>query len=202
MPGEAADRRDRFGERFATSSGIGIASDHTMSMKRANIVGALFFPVAALVTLLPFALLWGWRALWDPLLPWIFVPALIAGAVAHEALHALGFLLGGASRADLHFGIDRETMSPYAGCTAPLSAAAYRFSVALPGILVGLLPALLGIWWDNALAVFVGWFFLGAAGGDVAALWAMRSVPGGALVLDHPERVGCHVLAGENPPRR
>lgn len=195
MTGETADSGEQRGVGFATPPGIGIVSDHTMSMRQANIVGALFFPVAAVLTLLPFAWVWGWRALWDPLLPWVFIPALLAGIVAHEALHAAGFLLGGASRADLHFGIDKETASPFAGCTAPVSAAAYRFSVALPGIVVGLLPACLGIWWGNAPAAVMGWFFLGAAGGDVAALWAMRRVQAAAQVLDHPTRVGCRVVA-------
>jgi hypothetical protein len=40
-----------------------------------------------------------------------------------------------------------------------------------------------------------GAFMLLCAGGDFAALWAMRAVPGHARVLDHSERVGCRVVA-------
>jgi len=34
---------------------------------------------------------------------------------------------------------------------------------------------------------------LAVAGCDLAALWAIREVPRGTLVLDHPSRVGCQV---------
>ena len=34
---------------------------------------------------------------------------------------------------------------------------------------------------------------LAVAGGDLAAVWAIRDVPGEVLVLDHPQRVGCRI---------
>jgi hypothetical protein len=34
---------------------------------------------------------------------------------------------------------------------------------------------------------------LAVAGGDLAAVWAIRDVPQGVLVRDHPSRVGCQV---------
>jgi hypothetical protein len=122
----------------------------------------------------------------------------VISIVVHEALHALGFIfIARAPRSSVHFGVDRRTLTPYAGCKAPVRASAYRAACLLPGIVLGLIPSALGIAIGNApIAVFGAWM-LAAAGGDLAAVIAMRRVSGSALVLDHPSRVGCRVVGEE-----
>ncbi len=174
----------------------GPGMDATISMVRANVLALLAFP-AALVPVGLHAVLWGPDSMVEgakALFPWWFFPLFVVSIVTHEALHGLGFLLGGAPRSSLRFGIDRKTLSPFAGCGAPLSARSYRVAVLLPAVLLGALPLAAGLALGSGTASVWGAFMLFAAGGDFAAVWAMRSVPPGARVLDHPGRVGCKVV--------
>ena len=53
----------------------------------------------------------------------------------------------------------------------------------------------LAAWLSGAgIPVLYGWAMLAVAGGDLAAVWAIRDVPGEVLVLDHPQRVGCRIM--------
>lgn len=168
-------------------------------MERAATLAVALLPVLTAPVLLPFWLLWGWAPLKQGLLtaitPWVLVPALLASIVIHEGLHALGFLLfGRAPRGSVHFGIHRGTLSPFAGCRAPLTARAYRAAVILPALALGVLPAAYGLATGHGFAAVWGAFMLHAAAGDLIVLWTIRSLPGRVRVLDHPERVGCRVL--------
>ncbi|HEX2202674.1 MAG TPA: DUF3267 domain-containing protein [Longimicrobium sp.] len=173
-------------------------SDATISMERANVIALFVLPLLPLLMGAHW-LAWGGRSVVEGfrfLFPWWFFLLFFASIVVHEALHAVGFLaVGRARRADVHFGIHRETLSPFAGCRAPLKAGAYRVAVLLPALVLGVLPAAWGLATGTAWLTFWGAFMLVSAGGDFAALWAMRAVPNTARVLDHPERVGCRVVA-------
>lgn len=103
-------------------------------------------------------------------------------------------MVGKAPADAIRYGFNWKGLAPYAHCYAVMSARSYRIGVALPGIVLGILPAVVGlvagVWW---LAAW-GAVMLVSAGGDLAVLLAVRRVPGEALVQDHPSRVGCHVL--------
>lgn len=176
--------------------------DATISMERANIIGAGFFPLALALVLFPFWIVWGSGPLMEGLGTaslLVLIPAMVLSVVLHEALHGVGFLLfGKAPRGSLHFGIDRQTSTPYAGCRAPVPARAYRAAVLLPALILGALPAVAGLIFGIGWLAIWGAFMLAVAGGDFLVLWAIRSVPANALVLDHPERVGCRVLGAES----
>ena len=175
-----------------------ILRDATISMEKANVLAVAFLPACALL-LVAHAALWGWgsaaQGLKTAFHPLYFLPALIVSVVVHEGLHAVGFRVAGrAPREAVHFGIHRPTLSPFAGCRVPLPAGAYRVAVLLPAIVLGVAPVAAGLATGAAWATAWGAFMLLTAGGDFVALWAMRSVPSTARVLDHPERVGCRVV--------
>ncbi|HXW01713.1 MAG TPA: DUF3267 domain-containing protein, partial [Anaerolineae bacterium] len=127
-----------------------------------------------------------------------FVTAVVlffVGIMVHEWLHAVGFRLAGKVPPDsIRYGFSWKGLAPYAHCHASMKAKAYRFAVMLPGLVLGVLPAIaglaVGVWW----LVVWGALMAISAGGDVAVLLAVRHVPGEALVEDHPTKVGCHVL--------
>lgn len=171
--------------------------DATISFEAANLIALLFLPLAA-APVAAHAALWGGASLGEglrDLFPWAFLPAFAGSIVAHEALHAAGFLLlGRVPRRAIHFGLDRATFSPFAGCRVPLRAAAYRAAILLPALVLGVGPVAWGLARGVGWATLWGAFMLLCAGGDFAALWAMRRVPSRARVLDHPERVGCRVV--------
>lgn len=178
----------------------GGAGDATMSVTRANAVALAWLPLSGLLAALPFVLLWGpERLLAAPLrLPSLPVGLLVAaaGVVLHELLHAAGFLLfGRAPRGQVRVGFQRRTLTPFASCRAPVKASAYRLAGLLPALLLGVVP--LGVAWATGSEVILiwAWLMLALAGGDVAAVWAIRRLPGAALVLDDAERVGCRVVS-------
>jgi hypothetical protein len=172
-------------------------NDYTMSMVKANVVGALAFPAAALAVIVPFMIMHGpisFRS--RPGTIWIYIIAFLLSIVVHEALHAFGFIVfARAPRSSVHFGIDRKTLTPFAGCKTPVRATGYRIACLLPAIVLGAIPSGVALISGNGPLAIFGAFMIATAGGDFAAVIAMRKVPGEALVLDHPTRVGCRIAA-------
>lgn len=174
------------------------ALDASMSLRDANIIGGLAGLLAALLVLLPHGLLWGGVSLLGrvPIIfrPWFIIPAFVLSIVVHEGLHGLGWMLAGrVPRAAIRFGF--KDLTPYAHCSRPLRATAYRIGTAFPALILGLVPALFGTVLGNGALTLWGSLMVFVAGGDLAILWILRRVPGRALVRDHPARAGCVVVA-------
>ncbi len=175
--------------------------DASISMGLANVIALGFIPLTTAIVMVPYWLLWGRNSTAftltlniGDLVPFVFV--MVFSVLAHEALHGLGFAwFGQVTRSALHFGIQLKTLTPYTHCQVPMSASGYRLSLALPGIALGALPAALGMALGIGWLLLYGLLMLFAAGGDLAILWAIRSVSPDAQVIDHPERAGCWVLA-------
>ena len=172
--------------------------DVSISLERVNI---LAFPAALLplaVTLVPFLILWGGRALLAggrTLATWyILLPALLGGVVLHEVIHGLSWaLLARKPLRSIRFGIQWKTLTPYAHCTEVMTARTYRLGAAMPALLLGGVPAAVGLLLGSGAWVLYGMIFLVAAVGDFIVLWVLRHVPGDVLVEDHPARAGCYV---------
>lgn len=175
-----------------------MTQDRSISMLAAN-AGALALvgpPVLGLAAV--FVGLWGGWALMAPVVDVSLLAILgviAVGTLAHELLHALAWWLAARPpKGTIRLGFQWKTVTPYAHCSVPMTARAYRIGAVTPGIVLGLLPALVGIatgWGDWAL---FGLLFTLAAGGDAVIVWVLRGVPGDALVDDHPSRAGCLVL--------
>ena len=168
--------------------------DKTTTPTRANLLGCALAPLAAAVFIIPHALAWGGAPLWaafDRMLP--LTLALALGVVLHELLHGLGMVwAGGVAWSEVELGL--RGLMPYAHCKVPLAASAYRVSIVLPGVVLGLVPGAVGVVWGQAWLTVYGALMTIAALGDVVILWLMRSVPGEARVQDHPSAPGCQVL--------
>ena len=124
----------------------------------------------------------------------ILLVAFIIAVVVHEGLHALGWIIfSRISWREIRFGFDAKNLAPYAHAQVPMKATAYRIGAALPGIALGLLPALVGIINGDGILTIFGAIMLSAAVGDVFVLWIIRTIPSDALVLDHPSQAGCMV---------
>lgn len=172
--------------------------DVSMSLER--IVKMAQLPGIALLVgpIALYLVIYGFRAFFETVFTLQFlilaIPVFVVMIVIHEGLHALGWMLAGRlPMHDVKFGFDRATFSPYAHARAELPAWAYRFGAALPGILTGLLPALLGLWWGHGALIVLGAAMLSSAIGDIIILYIIREVPNDAIVRDHPSRGGCYV---------
>lgn len=195
LPEQASGEEEVKGE-----TAVSIANEATVSMTAANLMAFLMVPLAFLLFWLPYNRFWGgWPfvAFLSPNLAGVLVLLLVflLSALVHELLHALGFWqVGGVPLARIKFGFSWSGFAPYAHCRDPLRSSAYRLAVALPGIVLGVLPGIVGVVLERPLLVMWASLMLLAAGGDVAVLWAVRKVPPTARVLDHPRKVGCVVL--------
>lgn len=174
------------------------AEDHSITLARANLFGIPIFLFLAAAVVIPYGLVWGWIKLFlafNEFMNWQrFVPAIVVGTVLHEALHGVGWsFFGRKPLRVIRYGFNLRTITPYAHCPVPLPASAYRAGTLLPGVALGLLPAIAAVATGHGLTVIFSAFFLGAASGDFLCLWLMRAVPPDAQVTDHPTRAGCIV---------
>jgi hypothetical protein len=169
-----------------------------MSMERVNLLALLVALLPLCVTLVPFYLLWGGKVLLmggRTLMNWyVLLPGLLGGVVLHEVIHALSWaFFARKPLRSIRFGIQWKTLTPYAHCAEPMEAWAYRRGAAMPAILLGVIPAAVGLVAGNGAWAIYGTIFLVAAVGDFIVLWVLRRVPGNVLVEDHPSRAGCYV---------
>lgn len=169
-----------------------------MPVGRAQVLALVIVGVFALLTLLPHVMIWGTPGGSSPVSPMnglLFGGLFVVGVIVHEGIHGLGYWWGGAAWSEIEFGVDWSGGAPYAHCTAPLRCGAYRWAIALPGLVLGASPLALGLLighWGMTLFAFA---MLAGAGGDVLLLWMLRGLPRDAWVQDHPEKMGALVLA-------
>ena len=175
--------------------------DATVSMIAANLVALALVPVAGLLFILPYSLIWDdimptIAQLFDGAVWWTAVLIFFLSIIAHELLHAVGYIwVGGVPRTAVKFGFSWRGLAPYAHCYEPMTARAYRTAVSLPGLILGLLPGIIGLLIGSFWLTLFGAIMVMTAGGDLAVLLAIRHLPPTAIVRDHPTRVGCEVLA-------
>lgn len=172
-------------------------------------VQAIAFALPVLVLLaVPYLLLWpeqfsdrnlaaivaehGSRILFLPLLVLlVFIP----GAVVHELLHGLTWaIFCRRGIRSIKYGVHWKALTPYCHCGEVLPLRPYILGGMMPGVVMGLLPAVAGIILGNPWVFFFGLFFTVAAAGDMLVLWMLRHCRASDLVQDHPDKIGCYVL--------
>jgi pimeloyl-ACP methyl ester carboxylesterase len=177
-----------------------VAYDATSTMLQANMIAILLVPIAFALFLGPFWLIWGEfvteaQGVMDTAV-WLRAILIFLGSiVVHELLHAIGYIYVGKARwSEVKFGFSWRGLAPYAHCHAVMNMSAYRVAVMLPGIVLGITPAIVGLVVGSYWLTFFGAVMVMAAGGDLAVLLATRGVPATATVRDHPSKPGCEVL--------
>lgn len=169
--------------------------DRSVSIPRGTLLAMPFIVLAVVGVLGAYASTWGLQSLSEHLPPsrWV-VLALVASLPVHEGIHALGFLVAGASPTAVRLGVDWKTWTPYAHCTTTIPARRYRFALALPAVLLGVVPSGIGIALHVGELAVIGAWGLALASGDIVIIMLLRGVTGTALVRDHPSRFGCVVV--------
>ena len=150
--------------------------------------------VLTIAPLIPHVLIWGFGAahLLDYVLGLVAVVLLV---VAHEAVHALGWILfAGVKPKDIQFGIAWKTLSPYAHSMVAMPAGGYRVGVVLPLIITGIVPVVIGIGLNLGWLTAAGAILVSGAVGDLFVLRVIKDIPASALVIDHPDNAGCYVV--------
>lgn len=153
------------------------------------------------LSLLPFVLVYGLSYLQDGIGSLLLLPLFIVLIVLHEAFHAIGWkYAGGLKWSKFKFGFSWKGLAPYCHATMPMNIQGYRFGAALPGIVTGVVPLVIGTIIGDAVLTFVSAVMISAAVGDIYVLWTLRDMPPHAQVIDHPKNAGCLVLLPQNAP--
>lgn len=191
-----------------SASETSLKTDRSLSLLWANLLSmALIVPVG-IVGAAPFYLLWGEAAMnagSDALFGnlWVFVGAMAGGIVVHEAIHGLTWQAAaeGESPAEegspVEYGIKWKTLTPYAHLKRPVTARAYRWGTAMPGLALGAAPLVASYLTGSGTLFWFGLVFTWVASGDAMILWMIRGVSPDTAVEDHPERAGCWVVQEE-----
>ena len=184
----------------------------TVTVAQANVRALAFILPILVLYSLPYLLLWHGQFSWDNLkefagayrdnlvyYPFLTVAVIVVGVVVHELLHGITWALFCKNGLrSISFGIHWKLLTPYCHCKEPLLLKHYLLGGLMPGFILGLLPAVYGLatghfgWW------MFGLFFSIAAAGDLLIVWMLRGQHRKALVLDHPEKIGCYVLTTES----
>jgi len=174
--------------------------DYTVGFGKANLGALIASGPFCIVFVLVYGYLYGWPALaFDSVEllrnPLLLVGSFILGIVVHEGIHAISWSwLDDIPWSKIHFGVKWSMLTPYVHCEVPIAVRNYRWGTALPGIILGFVPCLLGISFKIGWLFGFGQLFTLAAGGDFLMIWLLRSVDGHAMVQDHPDLIGCRIV--------
>lgn len=121
----------------------------------------------------------------------LLIPVLFGGIVMHEFLHAItwwffcrhGF-------ASIDFGMKWKHLAPYVHCREPLPVNGYAWGVAMPGIILGILPCIFALIFSSGWWLWFGIFFTAGAAGDILSLYALIPYRNARLIQDHPDEIG------------
>lgn len=173
--------------------------DLTVGLIYANVMAlALCLPVIAVL-----ALIYGLRALLSPgaFIIWHagdilrFALLFVLLVFVHEFIHGLFWAIFAKSHwKSVSFGFIAEYMTPYCSCSEPLGKAAYTVGAVMPCVLLGVLPALAGIFTGSLLSFLTGCSMILAAGGDLTILLKLlrhrTDDRQQAIYMDHPYQAG------------
>jgi hypothetical protein len=169
------------------------STEYTVSMGKVNGIAFLMIVPILIVFLLPFLLIWDFETL--KIAYKVFLKSilfiLVGGIIVHELLHGLTwavFVKGGFSQ--LKFGINWRYLAPYAHFKKPLKIKIYLAGALMPLVVMGVIPAVFGIFSGNGFYLLFGIFFTWAASGDILASMRLFRLPMNVLVYDHPDKLG------------
>lgn len=190
-------------------------SEFTVSIRKIYVLSLIFLLLNAVIFLLPYIMIWGEsfftafrryvlnrKYQWDSAFFYLLVLRdlfrisifIIIGAAMHELLHAavwIFFTKKGIR--SIRFGISESDFSPYIHCNEPLPVWVYRLGIVLPGLVLGIIPAIWAIFTGRLWLMMFGLFFSWAASGDFIIFYMIRNLKKDILVYDHPKKVGCYI---------
>jgi hypothetical protein len=181
--------------------------DLSISMGKASLYSLAFVIPATIVQVSLYQALWGRESIGLAIRLvsrhlWWYILVFLIGIILHELIHGLTWVHAGRkSFKTISFGINLKALSPYAHCNEALTVRAYRLGALMPGVLLGMIPYLLGLFTGQGGVMLYGLLFTAAAGGDALVLWSLRKAKPEMLVLDHPSRAGCVIAEYSNPAK-
>lgn len=171
--------------------------EYTMSITKVYLLIILLVIPIATITLLPFLLIWNFSDtdIYDCVATTSFLISLIVGMPIHELLHGLTWAFWSKKGLrSIRYGNHWSSITPYCHSKDELLAKHYRIGTAMPLVVMGIAPALLGLLTGQITILIFGFFYIWAAGGDIISLYLLRQIDDETLVYDHPDKLGFLVI--------
>lgn len=177
----------------------------TIDLAKANLEGLKYLAFFAVIFGLPYFLIWGFNS--EPffetenyilklIFPFLFF---LFGIVLHELVHGIFFAKYAENDfRSVKFGIMWKMFMPYAHCKEPLKIKHYTVALLTPLILVGIIPAIVGIAMGKGLILLFGIILSGGAAGDLMIYNLIKKENPEDYVQDHPSEAGCWIYRKEN----
>lgn len=167
--------------------------EYTMGMVRVNLIALLLaIPIVAVI-FYPFILIWDYETFkaGKEIFDYYFLYILIGGIIIHELLHGLtwGYFSSNGLKS-IKYGVKWKFLTPYCHCKEPLKVKHYKIGGAMPLIIMGIVPSIIGLINGHGGVVALGILFTCVAGGDIIALYMLRKLDNNSYVSDHPEKMG------------
>lgn len=110
--------------------------------------------------------------------------------IVHEGLHGLTWAVACKSIRNIKFGFNTKIMAPYTHCNIPLSKEWYIAGGLAPLVMMGIIPALVSVAYENIYWFTLALFCIFTSGGDILSCWRLMRIKGKFKVQDHPEMLG------------
>lgn len=124
---------------------------------------------------------------------------LLLGIVLHELIHGITWACFAKEGFKyIKFGVIWKMITPYCHCKEALQVKHYITGALMPAILLGILPATMGLLMGNLFLLILGMFFTMAAAGDFMIIYLIRNEKSTHWVQDHPTETGYFVFRKED----
>jgi hypothetical protein len=125
----------------------------------------------------------------------VFLIAVMLGIVLHEAIHALFFSFYLSSKYQgVKFGFDEQHGIPFVHLKEPISVLGFRVGAIMPMILLGVIPAALGVYYGSISLTAYGIIFIISASGDLLLIARTAGIPHEYMLKDMPDAIGFEII--------
>jgi hypothetical protein len=167
-----------------------------IDMNKANVFAIVMFVAVGVVLCGLFRLIWGRWTDGESLMgdSIIILIGFIVAIVVHELIHGITWsFFAPRGLRGIKFGIMKKYYNPYCHCSDPLPRNGYLWGALMPGIVTGLIPAVVALAIGSFVLLVFSVIMISAASGDLMiALLALKEDPG-CTIYDHPTEGGFYV---------
>ncbi len=128
----------------------------------------------------------------------VYLLTIPLGIIIHELLHGFAFArYANNGFGSVSFGFNLKAFALYAHCKVPLIKSQYIFAAILPGIVLGVVPLIISLFFGSILWYSWSMLFLISALGDILIVVRLINIPKESLISDHPSKIGCIIKLSE-----
>lgn len=118
----------------------------------------------------------------------LFIVYYFALIVLHEIFHLIGFMIFGKVQfKQLDYGVNLKLGIAYATTSVPLKNNEMKKALLLPFWTTGVIPTLIGFYFNSSMFVLLGAILIAGAVGDFYMYKELRKFPKDALIKDDPK---------------